>query len=48
MLPSLFSKDSFSAVTVAICLDLSKPTTLIQEATEWVSLLRQQIELSIH
>ena len=41
IIPSLFTKDNFANVTVAVCLDLSKPGTLIEEVNEWISIAKK-------
>jgi hypothetical protein len=33
IVPSLFNKDNFHQVTVAICVDLSRPATIIDDVT---------------
>lgn len=48
IIPSLFSKDNFANVTVAICLDLSKPGTLIEEVNEWMGVIKKEIESALH
>lgn len=44
ILPALFTKDSFSGLTVAICLDLSNPASIIPQVQHWVSTLQREID----
>ena len=41
ILPALFSKDTFSTVTVALCLDLSRPGSVIPLVQQWISTLQK-------
>lgn len=41
ILPALFSKETFTSVTVAICLDLSRPGTIIPQVQQWISILQK-------
>jgi hypothetical protein len=35
-------------VTIAVCIDLSKPSTIIDEANEWMNIIRKEVGNSIH
>jgi hypothetical protein len=48
ILPSLFSKDTFSSVTVALCLDLSQPNTIIPQVQQWIPALQHEVDLALH
>jgi hypothetical protein len=48
IIPSLFSKDNFANVTVAICLDLSRPASLIEDINEWLSILKKEVGNALH
>ena len=41
ILPALFSKDTFSSVTAALCLDLSRPGSVIPQVQQWISTLQK-------
>lgn len=48
IIPSLFTKDNFSNVTVAICVDLSQPASLIDDVNEWLSILKKEVGNTLH
>jgi len=46
ILSSFISKDNISNLTIAICVDLSRPGSLIDEINEWIALLVQNLNVS--
>lgn len=48
IVPSLFNKDNFQQVTIAICVDLSRPATIIDDVTEWISALKKETGNALH
>lgn len=48
IIPSLFTKDNFTTVTIAICVDLSRPASLIEDVNEWLSILKKEVGNSLH
>jgi hypothetical protein len=48
IIPSLFTKDNFSNVTVAICVDLSRPASVIEDVNEWLSILKKEVGNTLH
>jgi hypothetical protein len=48
IIPSLFTKDNFSNVTVVICVDLSRPASIIEDVNEWLSILKKEVGNTLH
>ena len=45
---SLISKENFSETVFVICVDLSKPETIIDESLEWIEILRKETDKLLH
>lgn len=48
IIPLLLNKENIGGVVIAICVDLSRPSSVIEEVNEWLSVARKEVNIALH